>query len=85
MTQSPSLAAADNNSLFSVVSGSMRGIVSDAGDPQLIAMARMAARQLMNTTQEDKQVGGRGGWEGGRNEGWEGEGKEGWVGMSASS
>lgn len=50
-------AAADCNSLFSVLTGGMKGVAAEVGDPQLMIMAKMAARQLMKTSQEDKQVG----------------------------
>jgi hypothetical protein len=43
----------DCNSLFSVISGRMRGVASESTDPQLMVVARMAAKQLAAMTQKE--------------------------------
>ena len=49
-------AAEDTDSLFCIISGGVNGIACDYGDPQLMATAQIAARQLMDSKTEDKEV-----------------------------
>lgn len=47
----------DAEGLFSIIGGiGMNGIVCDQKDPQLMALAQMAARQLMSSETEEEKV-----------------------------
>ena len=50
-------AAADGDSLFCIRSGEMSGVICDQSDPQLVAAAHIAARQLLFSASEEKEVG----------------------------
>jgi hypothetical protein len=51
-------AETDAESLFSIIGGiGLNGVACEQGDPQLMATAQMAARQLISTVTEKKNVG----------------------------
>jgi len=51
-------AETDAESLFSIIGGiGVNGVACEQGDPQLMATAQMAARQLISTVTEKKNVG----------------------------
>ena len=56
MTSSSYHVAVDSDSLFCIVSGGVNGIACDHDDPQLLATGQIAARQLLDSTTEEKEV-----------------------------
>ena len=53
----PPPSATDGDSLFCILSGEMSGVICDQSDPQLVAAAHIAARQLLFSASEEKEVG----------------------------